>query len=206
MKLLVIGLFTVFYIFSHTGLASAPQERTRQERIERNASLHTKSLTRLRERVKKGGDRVMTVMSYVPKQSVDQLKEAADLIVYGTVSGFSETYTMFGKAYHDVIVDIDEVLGSRLPNSPTEQVKFEKVGGVITFPEGTVTFHEKRNEHFNIGERHVLFLTKSTLRDTWMVTGHRYGRIKIENGLVHELRHPEWNGMDVDLLLDSIEF
>ena len=145
-------------------------------------------------------------MSYVPEQSIEQLKEKADLIIYGVVSGFSETYTMFGKAYHNVIVDIDEILGSRLPNPPTQQVAFEKIGGVITFPEGTATFRERRNESFERGGRYILFLTKATLCDGWHLTGHRYGRIKVENGLIHELRHPEWNGMDVDLLLNTIEF
>ena len=113
---------------------------------------------------------------------------------------------MSGKAYHNVIVDIDEILGGRLPSPPIQQVAFEKIGGVIRFPEGTATFHERRNEHFVKGGRYILFLTKVTIRDGWYLTGHRYGRIKIENGLVHEPRHPEWNGMDVDLLLNLIEY
>ena len=32
MKLLGIGLFTVFYMFGHTGLVGAPQELSRQEK------------------------------------------------------------------------------------------------------------------------------------------------------------------------------
>ena len=34
---------------------------------------------------------------------------------------------MFGQAYHNVIVDIEETLGSRMQNPPATQVAFEKL-------------------------------------------------------------------------------